>query len=207
MILLNSKKSIKNRLLHLSSVNLFSLKAWNMSNDYKWIIKCFPPLQNIQWLKNVLCLQRITPHNNKFTTNGYYFFYSCTFIIQGTVYRGGGCNERLCQQCRPFPHSLHHSIGAANNEEITTLPWCYNSIQMKPRPKHHRQKIKTTEDKTLHIQSKKWCSICRLTNKPLASICLQMASNTHLIPPHSIRLSCKLRVHSRNMLAIPFRAT
>lgn len=49
-----------------------------------------------------------------------------------------------CQQCRPFPHSLYPSIGAANNEEITTLAWCYNSIQMKPRPKHHRQKIKTT---------------------------------------------------------------
>jgi len=72
------------------------------------------------------------------------FFYSCIFIIQGTFYRGGGCNERLCQQCRPFPHSLHLSIGAANNEEITTLSWCYNSVQMKPRPKHHRQKIKTT---------------------------------------------------------------
>lgn len=71
-------------------------------------------------------------------------FNSCTFIIQGTVYRGGGSYERQCQQCRPFPHSLYPSIGAANNEEITTLAWCYNSIQMKPRPKHHRRKIKTT---------------------------------------------------------------
>lgn len=44
----------------------------------------------------------------------------------------------------PSPHFLYHSIGAANNEEITTLPWCYNCIQMKPRPKHHRQNIKTT---------------------------------------------------------------
>lgn len=122
----------------------------------KWIIKCLPRVQKQalvscgkqchkgHWFVKIrLCSPHIY-HTITASSQTVATFNSCTFITQGTVYRGGGCNERLCQQCCPFPHSPYHSIGAANNEEITTLAWCYNSTQLKPRPKHHRRKIKTT---------------------------------------------------------------
>lgn len=107
----------------------------------------FSTLTKYTVVKKILCLQHITPHNNsKFTTNGYYFFLnSFTLLLSKELSIGEEAAMKDCvNSVVPSPTLCITPLALQTMRKSPLCLGAIISIQMKPRPKHHRQKIKTT---------------------------------------------------------------